>query len=192
MFQRNPKETALILRLISSLAAAAMLVVACGSNSGSEPSPSPADTSAAATGEAHTDAVVPAQLQFTAKTLDGQDFAGESVLGKPAVFWFWAPWCPTCQREAPMVGQLADANPDVTFVGVAALDQLPAMQEFVAKYPVNGFSHLADTDGAVWAKFGVTQQPAYAFVGADGSIDVVRGSLPEEALTERVSALTHP
>ncbi len=90
-----------------------------------------------------------------------------------------------------MVGQLADAHPDVTFVGVAALDQLPAMQKFVDEYPVKGFSHLADTDGAVWAKFGITQQPAYAFVSADGNIDVVRGSIPEAALTERITALAN-
>jgi thiol-disulfide isomerase/thioredoxin len=133
---------------------------------------------------------VPAQLQFTAKTVDGQEFKGESVLGKPAVFWFWAPWCPTCQREAPMVGRVADTHRDVTFVGVAALDQVPAMQEFVDRYPVKGFSHLADTDGAVWAKFGVTQQPAFAFVSADGSVDVVRGEMSEPALTERITTLT--
>jgi peroxiredoxin len=90
-----------------------------------------------------------------------------------------------------MVGRLADAHADVTFVGVAALDQLPAMQKFVDEYPVKGFSHLADTDGAVWAKFGITQQPAYAFVSADGNIDVVRGSIPEAALTERVTALAN-
>jgi thiol-disulfide isomerase/thioredoxin len=176
--------------LLATLAATAILVAACGSDSGSEPSPARATTSAAAGGHTPPTAAVPAQLQFTAKTIDGQDFTGESVLGKPTVFWFWAPWCPTCQREAPMVGQLADAHPDVTFVGVAALDQLPAMQKFVDEYPVKGFSHLADTDGAVWTKFAITQQPAYAFVSADGNIDVVRGSLPEPELTDRIAALS--
>ncbi len=111
------------------------------------------------------------------------------MLGKPTALWFWAPWCPTCQREAPMVGQLADAHRDVTFVGVAALDQLPAMQRFVDEYPVKGFSNLADPDGAVWAKFGVAQQPAYAFISANGNIDVVSGSLPDATLTERITAL---
>lgn len=177
--------------LLATLAATAILVAACGSDTDAEPTTAPAATSPAATNPATNHADVPAQLQFTAKTVDGQDFSGESVLGKPAMFWFWAPWCPTCQREAPMVGQLADAHPEVTFVGVAALDQLPAMQQFVDQYPVKGFSHLADTDGAVWAKFGVTQQPAYAFVSADGTIDVVRGSLPEAALTERVTSLAN-
>jgi thiol-disulfide isomerase/thioredoxin len=175
--------------LIASLAAAAAVVAACGSESAPAPSPAPAATATATAVQTTADKPVPAQLQFTAKTIDGQEFSGESLLGKPAVMWFWAPWCPTCQREAPMVGQIAGANPDVTFVGVAALDQLPAMQQFVNEYPVKGFSHLADTDGAVWAKFGVTQQPAYAFIGADGSVDVVRGSLSEAELTERVTAL---
>ena len=165
------------------LAATTIFVAACGSDTNPEPTTAPIPPSAAA-GPATTHANVPAQLQFTAKTLDGRQFKGESVLGKPAVFWFWAPRCPTCQREAPMVGQLADTHRDVTFVGVAALDQVAAMQQFVDKYRVKGFSHLADTDGAVWARFGVTQQPAYGFVGADGSIDVVRGELSEPELTE--------
>jgi thiol-disulfide isomerase/thioredoxin len=177
-----------MLRIIASLAVTAFLA-ACGSNPGSEPSPAPATASATAGAHTQSDANVPAQLQFTAKTVDGQDFSGESVLGRRTVFWFWAPWCPTCQREAPMVGQLADAHPDVTFVGVAAFDQLPAIQEFVDEYPVKGFTHLADTEGAVWAKFGVTHQPAYAFVSANGNIDVVKGSLSEAALTERVTSL---
>jgi thiol-disulfide isomerase/thioredoxin len=178
-------------RLFASIAsaAAAVTLAACGSES--EPSTAPDATRAATTAtEAPATKAVPAQLQFTAKTLEGEDFAGESLLDKPAVLWFWAPWCPTCQREAPMVGQIAEANRDVTFVGVAALDQVPAMKEFVAKYPVQSFSHLADTDGAVWAKFGVTHQPAYAFIDANGDIDVVKGSVPEADLTERVTALT--
>jgi thiol-disulfide isomerase/thioredoxin len=184
--------TQLTRSLLATLAATTILVAGCGgADTGSEASPAPATSSVAAGDDTQTNTNVPGQLQFTAKTIDGQEFKGESVLGKPAVFWFWAPWCPTCQREAPVVGQLADTHRDVTFVGVAALDQLPAMQRFVDEYPVKGFSHLADTDGAVWAKFGVTQQPAYAFVTADGDIDVVGGSLPEAALTERVTTLAN-
>jgi thiol-disulfide isomerase/thioredoxin len=129
------------------------------------------------------------QLQFTAKTVDGQDFSGQSLVGKPAVLWFWAPWCPKCQREAPDVARVAHANTAVTFVGVAARDQLPAMKDFVSKYQLGSFQHLADVDGAVWQRFGVTQQPAFAFIGADGTVQVVKGALSEQALTERVSRL---
>ena len=75
----------MIPRLIASLAATAILVAACGSDSTSEPSPAPTATSA--TSEGHTQgSAVPARLQFTAKTIDGEAFSGENVLGQPAVF----------------------------------------------------------------------------------------------------------
>jgi thiol-disulfide isomerase/thioredoxin len=157
----------MIRRLMASLAAAVVLVAGCGSGGGAADRP----------------------LEFTAETLDGQPFSGESLKGKPAVLWFWAPWCPACQQEAPAVARVAADNPAVKFVGVGAQDQLPALQAFVAKYGLDKFTELADTHAAVWAKFGVTRQPAYAFVSSDGNVDVVRGSLSESELTARARAL---
>ena len=174
-------------RLIACVAVAAAVAAACGAHSGS-----PAARVPAAASPTSISKTVPAQLQFTAKTLAGQNFSGESLLGRPAVLWFWAPWCPVCQGEAPPVGQIAAANPTVTFVGVAGLDRVPAMQQFVGKYPVSGFTQLADTDGTVWAKFGVTHQPAYAFIRPDGGINVVKGPLSAPDLSQRVTELANP
>src|SRR3712207_5182699 len=50
---------------------------------------------------------VPEQLNFSAKTVDGQEFSGASLAGKPALLWFWAPWCPKCQAEAPTIAEAA-------------------------------------------------------------------------------------
>lgn len=183
--------------MIAVLAATAAFATACGSSSESDSTatttpPAATTTSVAASSPAPVEEQppVPAQLQFNATTIDGEPFSGESLAGKPTVLWFWAPWCPTCQREAPMVGQISAAHPDVTFVGVAGLADLPAMKEFVDKYPVDTFTEIADADGEVWMKFGVTKQPAYAFVSADGTVDVVRGEMSEADLTERVKALS--
>jgi thiol-disulfide isomerase/thioredoxin len=132
------------------------------------------------------------QLRFTAKTVDGADFSGDSLAGKPAVFWFWTPWCPKCQREASGVAAAARDNASVTFVGVAALDEVPAMRQFVERYGLGGFGHVADTDTAVWKRFGVTAQPAYAFVGRDGEVDVVTTQLSEQQLRDRVTAIAGP
>ncbi|MDZ7885450.1 MAG: protein disulfide oxidoreductase [Mycobacterium sp.] len=166
------------------------VVAGCGGTGGDAVS---ATSSAAHEGQPvpSSAVAVPAQLDFTAKTVGGSEFSGQSLAGKPVVFWFWAPWCPTCQREAPDVAKVARTTPDATFVGVAALDQEPAMQEFVDRYDL-GFTNIADVDGAVWQRFGVTAQPAFAFVGADGSVDVVRGTLGEPALSTRVSTLVNP
>jgi thiol-disulfide isomerase/thioredoxin len=92
----------------------------------------------------------PQALQFTSKAIDGADFSGQSLTGKPAVLWLWAPWCPTCQAEAPTVAKAAQMHPTVTFLGVAAQDRLPAMTQFVAKYKMGGFTHLADPDALVF------------------------------------------
>lgn len=129
------------------------------------------------------------RLDFTARTVDGREFSGQQLAGKPAVLWFWAPWCTICQREAPTVARAAQAHPAVRFVGVAAQDQVPAMQAFVQRYRMDGFPHLADLDASVWRRFGVTQQPAFAFIGPDGRADVVQGTLSEQELAGRLTAL---
>ena len=110
--------------------------------------------------------------------------------------WVSRPCCGSGRRGARCANAkrrwsapVEQANPAVTFVGVAAQDQASAMQKFVDTYPVKGFTHLADTDGAVWANFGVTYQPAYAFIDPDGGIDVVKASLSQAELTERVPHL---
>ncbi len=173
------------------------LVAGCGGSGGDTASvtSSTAPSAVSAPSEVSAppaDTAVPEELNFTAKTVGGGEFSGRTLAGKPAVFWFWAPWCPTCQREAPDVANVARANPEATFVGVAALDEESAMQEFVDKYDIGSFTNIADVDGSVWQRFGVTAQPAFAFVSADGSVDLVRGTLSEPALSTRVGTLVSP
>ena len=95
-----------------------------------------------------------ADLNFTGTTLSGAPFNGASLQGKPAVLWFWTPWCPFCNAEAPSVSAVAAANPKVTFVGVSTRADVGAMQNFVSKYNLN-FTNLNDADGSIWARFNV-------------------------------------
>ena len=134
---------------------------------------------------------LPAQLEFTARTVDGADFSGTTLAGKPAVFWFWTPWCPTCQAEAAEVAKVARDNPDVTFVGVAAQGDVPAMKEFMHKYGIGVFPNIADLDGAVWQRFGVTGQPSFALIGRDGTVEMVHGPLSKWDLAVNVANLKH-
>ena len=123
------------------------------------------------------------RLQFAATTLSGAPFNGASLQGKPAVLWFWTPWCPFCNAEAP----------GVTFVGVAAHSDVGAMQDFVSKYNLN-FTNLNDADGSIWARYNVPWQPAYVFYRSDGSSTFVNNptsAMPQQELAGRVAALTH-
>src|SRR6478672_171577 len=94
------------------------------------------------------------RMQFTGTTLSGTPFNGSSLSGKPAVLWFWTPWCPFCNAEAPSVSAVAAAHPNVTFVGVAARSDVGAMQNFVDKYNLD-FTNLDDADGSIWARYNV-------------------------------------
>ena len=136
-------------------------------------------------------AVADDQLGFTGTTLSGAPFNGASLQGKPAVLWFWTPWCPFCNAEAPNVSQVAAANPKVTFVGVAARSDVGQMQAFVSKYNLN-FTNLNDADGSIWARFNVPWQPAYVFLRPDGSSTFVNNptsAMSEQELSDRVHAL---
>jgi thiol-disulfide isomerase/thioredoxin len=132
------------------------------------------------------------RLQFSATTLSGSQFNGATLQGKPSVLWFWTPWCPFCNAEAPGVSQVAAANRAVTFVGVAAHSDVGAMQDFVSKYHLN-FTTLNDTDGSIWARYNVPWQPAYVFYRADGTSTFVNNptsAMSQQELAGRVAALT--
>ena len=132
------------------------------------------------------------RMNFTGTTLSGAPFNGDSLQGKPAVLWFWTPWCPFCNAEGPSVSSVAAANPKVTFVGVAARSDVGAMQDFVSKYNLN-FTTLNDADGSIWARYNVPWQPAYVFYKSDGTSTFVNNptsAMPQQELQQRVSALT--
>ncbi|MGV0746310.1 protein disulfide oxidoreductase [Mycolicibacterium sp. XJ870] len=137
-------------------------------------------------------AVADDRLQFTGTTLSGASFDGASLAGRPAVLWFWTPWCPFCNTEARSVSQVAAANPQVTFVGVAARSDVAAMQSFVDKYNLN-FTNLNDADGSIWARYNVPWQPAYVFYRPDGSSTFVNNptsAMPQQELAGRVAELS--
>ena len=133
-----------------------------------------------------------ADLNFSGTTLSGAPFNGSSLEGKPAVLWFWTPWCPFCTAEAPSVSAVAAANPGVTFVGVSTRADVAAMQGFVSKYNLN-VTNLHAADGSIWARFNVPWQPAYVFLSPNGTSTFVNNptsAMSQQELSDRVRALT--
>ncbi|GAA3265084.1 redoxin domain-containing protein [Dactylosporangium vinaceum] len=130
----------------------------------------PAATSTAPTAPA----VVPDALKFTGTTLEGQPFDAAKYAGRPVVLWFWAPWCAVCLGQASTVGDLAKQyDGKVTMVGVAGLDKnTKAMHEFIAEGEVGNVTHLNDSAGAIWRKFGVTQQSFFVMIDRKGKIQL--------------------
>lgn len=128
-------------------------------------------------------------LAFTATSLGGKPFDGMSLAGKPAVLWFWAPWCPICLGQAPGVREaVAQHGSEVNIVGVAGLADLDAMPEFVRLAKVEAMTHLADEAGEVWKRFEVTEQSVFVLINAAGQI-TFRGRLDAGEVPDLVAAL---
>jgi thiol-disulfide isomerase/thioredoxin len=183
----------------AGLLAGIVLLAGCGAAEVDEPeaaqssplSATPSPTPSSTQTPSPTPVVVPEELDFTAPTLDGGTFEGASLAGRPAVLWFWAPWCPVCQREAPLIADLAaQYGGRVTFVGVAGLSgDLTAMEGFVSDGGVGDITHIDDRDGEVYSRFEITQQYDFGLVAADGTVEVVRGPLDEDEIVAAVERL---
>jgi thiol-disulfide isomerase/thioredoxin len=128
-------------------------------------------------------------LTFTATTVDGQPFDGATLTGKPTVLWFWAPWCTTCLGQAPGVNETAARFKDtVHIVGVAGLDDAAAMPGFIAKANVGQLRHIADPEGTIWKRFGITQQSTFVILDRTGAV-TFSGKLDGDQLSDRVAPL---
>jgi peroxiredoxin len=134
--------------------------------------------------------VVPAVLNFSARTLDGKSFDGASLAGRPAVLWFWAPWCPTCGGQAAGVASTAKRfSGKVSVVGVAGLDGEAAMKRFVENFRLQDVPHLSDEGGEVWRRFAVAEQSTFVLLDSSGAV-AFKGSVDGDELAERVERLT--
>lgn len=129
---------------------------------------------------------VPDTLQFAGTTLDGKKFDAASLAGKPTVLWFWAPWCATCFGQAPAVAEDATEYAGrVNFLGVAGLGDAKDMVEFVDDGEVGNVPHLNDAAGAVWRKFGITEQSHFVMLDRAGTV-VQQGYMDADLLSQWV------
>ncbi|CAN5889396.1 protein disulfide oxidoreductase [soil metagenome] len=169
-------------RLLGIFFATTFVLAACGGD------PDASDTGATADGS--TPAAAGGPPAFSAPTLAGGEVDTASFEGRPTVLWFWAPWCTICRAEASGVvetaGELAE---EVDLYGVAGRGEVDAMEQFVDQTGTDGLTHVIDDDGSIWSDYEVAAQPAFAFIDADGEVEVFVGTLGREGLRERMQDL---
>ena len=165
----------------ASSAAPSASAIATAAATSAEPSPSPSTATSAA-----KKIKVPDTLRFNATTVDGRPFEGASLAGQPALFWFWAPWCPTCRGQIDQVQGIArDFDGRVNVIGVGSLDDAKAIDRFAADAP--GMTHLSDASGAIFRHFGVVQQSSFVLLDADGKKAYSVGYGGSRDLAQRVA-----
>lgn len=174
------------LALAAAAAAALLTGTGCGASGGA---PAAAEAPPAAAAPAAGTATVPEALRFTGKTLDGAPFDAAGMAGKPALLWFWAPWCATCAGQASSIVDLqAEYGDRLAILGIAGQGGNTAMHEFVSDLEVNTVPNLDDQAGTLWKRFGIVEQSTFVVIDRQGKV-LHTGFLDDVDLTAQVKSL---
>jgi thiol-disulfide isomerase/thioredoxin len=177
-------------RVLTVVVASAAILSACGGGDQSAGTTATTATTATPTPAATVTSTEILGAVVTAGDLIGDEIDLAEVDGRPVVAWFWAPWCTICRAEGPTVGDVADTYSDrVVMIGVPGRGSDADVQRFIDDTDTRSMTHVADFGGSIWSDFGVFAQPAFAFITADGDVEVFVGSLGERALVDRIEAL---
>jgi thiol-disulfide isomerase/thioredoxin len=125
---------------------------------------------------------------FTANLLAGGTVRWASYQGTPTVLALWAPWCPHCQKELPILARVAQGFPQVkvlTLVTAADLHPGPTVDGFLQSHNLNLATALDDEAGTLGLALGLQAFPTVYYVDANG---VVRHTIVGEASPEQMRA----
>lgn len=107
--------------------------------------------------------------------------------GRPVVLNFWASWCPPCRAEMPDFDLVAQAHPEVKFIGVAVDDVESNAREFAAEI---GVSYLLgfDPTGQAHLSLPFVALPTTWIISGDGVIvHKVQGIMTADVLEQTLS-----
>ena len=130
---------------------------------------------------------------FSAPGLFGGTVTWSDYHGTPVVLVLWAPWCPDCREELPLVAQVAAAFPRARVVSiVTAAGELPgpSPEGFMRSHHLTFLVALDATDGRLGDAFGVQGYPTIYYVRADGTVaQVTVGAVPEATVRSAIQAI---
>lgn len=187
-----------------------MAIVVDGGNGGEQASPTPpvpttsavpptpsASSAGAVTvdGPTRTSLLAPGDAvpNFTAPDLAGGTLSWSDYVGTPTVLTVWAPWCPHCQAELPVLAQVLERFPDVNLVSVATAVGAapgPSPAEYMRAKGLSFPVALDDANDTLARAFGIRAFPTIFFVGADGTVQqAYEGELGATGLRRAVQSL---
>jgi cytochrome c biogenesis protein CcmG/thiol:disulfide interchange protein DsbE len=108
---------------------------------------------------------------FETTDLQGNKIKLSDYKGKVVMLYFWADFCPTCQREFPATQAYYEKlkGKDFELLAINVGEPAAASKKFREKYGAT-FQMLLDTTKKISETFGIRELPTNYFVTPDGKV----------------------
>jgi peroxiredoxin len=126
---------------------------------------------------------------FQLPTIDGQMLQLSALRGRVVLLAFWSSNCATCQREMAALQTLYQTYRErgVLVVGVNIGDDIATIDALLPNSP---YPNVLDTDGKVYAEYGVTDLPTSFIISPRGVITtIISGEILPNAVAATLNTL---
>jgi thiol-disulfide isomerase/thioredoxin len=109
--------------------------------------------------------------RFSAKTLAGEAFNNQSLMGKVVLVEFWATWCPYCSSDAEPVDDLAKKfeKDGLVVLAVDVAESKKTVKAFLERNPRRAKVVLME-DTNLAAVFAAKSFPQYVLINREGRV----------------------
>jgi len=158
--------------VVAVIAAVAVVISMLG---GSGTKSSPPTEGVTVSGRART-TLIPAGGRvpsYAAPALAGGTVSWATYRGSPAVIALWAPWCPHCQKELPILDRVSKEFPNLQLTSIATdvdAQPGPTVGEYMSGHHLVFPVALDAKDGRIGQAFGLSGFPTVYYVKADGPV----------------------
>ena len=129
---------------------------------------------------------------FTAPALGGGTFTWSDYRTGPVVLAVWAPWCPHCQVELPILSEVVDAAAPLRLVSVVtAIGQAPgpSPQGFMREHGLTFPVAVDDDRGTLGAGLGIQSFPTGYWVRDGLVVRATTGETPRGQMQSIIDEL---
>ena len=118
---------------------------------------------------------------FTLEDLEGNKVALKDFKGRPLLLFFWATWCPHCQRITPQLIELKQkfSDKDFEILAIDFKEDKDKLKRFAQKQKIN-YKILLDKQGEVFGLYNIPGVPVVIVVDRKGIIQFIDAELPQE------------
>src|SRR3989338_10740571 len=117
--------------------------------------------------------------EFNLVDMEGNNVSLKDYSGKAIALFFWATWCPYCQRETPRLIKLKQEFPDkLEILAINYKESIGRVKNFSMEYGINK-KILLDKNGEVFRLYNIVGVPGVIILDREGSVQFIGSELPK-------------